>query len=126
MEGDTTNAKISLRSVIITGTISCICGFIMGYCLFSTGQDRAERERIADLNARNKELEQRLSDNSERARQAIGAMAVNLERQLQLATDTAGLVRALREVLEDLQDYYDNIGDYNSTDDSGSSTNGGD
>ena len=120
------NAKISLRSVIITGAISCICGIIMGRCLFSAGQDRVERERIADLNARNKELEQRLSDNSERARQAIGAMAVNLERQLQLATDTAGLVGALREVLEDLQDYYDNIGDYNSTDDSGIRTNGGD
>lgn len=119
------NAKISLRSVIISCIFSCVCGIVMGYCLFYSGQDRVERERIADLNARNEELEQRLSDNSERARQTIGAMAVNLERQLQLATDTAGLVRALREVLENLQDYYDNIGDYNSTDDSGSSTNGG-
>lgn len=126
MEGGTMNAKISLRSVIITGAISCICGIIMGYCLFSAGPDRAERGRIEELNRRSAELEQRLSDNSERARQTIEAMAANLERQLYVATDTADLVGALREVLEDLQDYYDNIGDYDSVDDSGSSTNGGD
>ena len=120
------NAKISLRSVIITGAVSCICGIIMGYCLFSTGQDRVERERIEELNRRSAELEQRLSDNSERARQTIEAMAANLERQLYVATDTADLVGALREVLRDLQDYYDNIGYYDSIDDSGSGTNGGD
>ena len=126
MEGGTMNAKISLRSVIITGAISCICGIIMGYCLFSTGPDRVERERIEELNRRSAELEQRLSDNSERARQTIEAMAANLERQLYVATSTTDLVGALREVLEDLQDYYDNIGDYNSADDSGSRTNGDD
>lgn len=120
------NAKVSLRSTVITSIVACVCGIIMGYCLFSTGQDRVERERIADLNARNEELEQRLSDNSERARQAIGAMAVNLERQLQLATSTADLIRALREVLEDLQEYYDNIGDNYSSGSFVSDTGGGD
>lgn len=120
------NAKVSLRSTVITSIAACVCGIIMGYCLFSTGQDRVERERIADLNARNEELEQRLSDNSERARQIIGTMATNLERQLYVATDTADLIRSLREVLRDLQDYYDNIGDYDSSSSNSSDTGGDD
>lgn len=119
------NAKIGLRAAVVSVLIAILAGFFMGSCVFSTGPDRAERERIEELGRRNAELEQRLSDNSERARQVIGAMATNLERQLYVATDTAGLVEALREVLTDLQDYYDNIGDYDSSGDGGSDTSGG-
>ena len=120
------NAKIGLRTVVVSVLIAFLGGLFVGYCLFPAGPDRAERGRIEELNRRSAELEQRLNDNSERARQTIEAMAANLERQLYVATDTADLVRALREVLTDLQDYYDNIGDYDSIDDSGSDTNGGD
>ena len=120
------DAKIGLRTVVVSVLVAFLGGLFVGYCLFSTGPDRAERGRIEELNRRSAELEQRLNDNSERARQTIEAMAANLERQLYVATDTADLVRALREVLTDLQDYYDNIGDYDSIDDSGSYTNGGD
>lgn len=120
------DAKIGLRTVVVSVLVAFLGGLFMGYCFFSAGPDRAERGRIEELNRRSAELEQRLNDNSERARQTIEAMAANLERQLYVATDTADLVRALREVLTDLQDYYDNIGNYNSIDDSGSDTNGGD
>ena len=119
------DAKIGLRTVVVSVLVAFLGGLFVGYCLFPAGPDRAERGRIEELNRRSAELEQRLNDNSERARQTIEAMAANLERQLYVATDTAGLVGALREVLRDLQDYYDNIGDYDSIDDSGSDTNGG-
>lgn len=109
------DAKIGLRTFVVAVLIAVLVGFFMGTCVFSAGSDRAERERIEELDRRNAELEQRLSDNSERARQIISTMATNLERQLYVATDTAGLVGALREVLRDLQDYYDNIGDYDSS-----------
>lgn len=120
------DAKIGLRTTVMAVLIAILVGFFMGSCVFSTGPDRVERERIEELDRRNAELEQRLSDNSERARQIIGTMATNLERQLYVATDTAGLVGALREVLRDLQDYYDNIGNYDSSGDSDSHIDEGD
>lgn len=120
------DAKISFRYAAVAVCLAIVGGLLMGYGLFSTGPDRAERERIAELDARNAELEQRLNDNNSRARELIDGMAVNLERQLQLATDTADLVGALREVLEGLQDYYDSLGGDYSDSDTVSYIDGGD
>lgn len=119
------DAKVSIRTACIGATVALLVGITVGCCIFSAGQNRAERGRIEELAARNAELEQRIVDNNRRARDAVGRMAVNLERQLQLADGTAGLVGALREVLEGLQDYYDSIGIDNSGGDTGGSTGGG-
>lgn len=119
------DAKISARAAIIAVCLALLGGFLLGAGIYAAGPDRAERDRVEELSARNADLEQRLVDNNRRARELVDGMADSLERHLRTATDTAELVGALREVLTGLQDYYNSIGDDYSDSDSDGDTGGG-
>lgn len=103
-----------IRYVIILCLLCLIAGCV-GCLIFTHRRDRAQSQRIEELERAAEDLQSRLdSDNrrlselGERAREYAEAMGQALERDGRRIEDTTELVRALRTQMQNLRDFYRN------------------
>lgn len=101
-----------IRYVIVLCLVSCIAGCV-GTFIFTNRCNRAQSQRIEELERAAEELQSRYdSDNrrllelGERAREYAEAMGQALERDGRCIEDTTSLVRALRTQMQNLRDFY--------------------
>lgn len=107
---------------------------VMGANIYYHRQNRIQLGRITELeseltsrqqelkecNSRLSEVSTILEDNNRRAEQFVDKMGEQLERDLSTVKDTTGLLRILREQIQELKSFYtctrDNIISYGDTD----------